>query len=357
MVKKTILFISYFYPPYESVGVKRISYWAENIQERGFDSFVITAIKPEEENERLIYVPPSDKAGFLSTVIKDKGLHWLEPLKRKLAEYERKKFDYILITGGPFMQMLITKFLKSHFDAEVILDFRDPFYANPRFKSSKIKDAVKLYFQNKFLKFTDRVITVNEECKKLIDHPDIDLIDNGFDERVLEKVKRKRKEPGSRYIISATGRVDHDFEMKYFFDALKSFPDTDFNYIGKNYFSAYEGSYNHYGFMPYKQALEFISASDLCVLFTGGMAFESSTKIFDYLALNKNILIITQGDVRRGSLHEITKDYPNVFWAENNTGAISSAIQEAKEHKPIEYDISRFSRAGGLNKLIKILSR
>ena len=183
------------------------------------------------------------------------------------------------------------------------------------------------------------------------------MIDNGFDERVLENIKQKKQEEVSHFSIAATGRVDDDFEMKYFFDAVKSLPDTEFNYIGKHRFDGYDNQYKHCGFLPYEQALEFISGADLCVLFTGGMAFESSTKIFDYLALNKKILIITQGKIRTGSLHEITKDYPNIFWAENNTESIYSAIQNAKKHKHIEQDTSRFSRAEGLNKLIKILSR
>jgi len=356
---KRVLFISYFYPPYNSVGVKRISYWVDNIKDKGYLPTVFTATEQTEINDNVHYIPANDQSNILNYFIKDEGLSWLKNLKIELGKYDSQSFDYILITGGPFMQMLITKYLKFHFTAKVILDFRDPFYANPRFASSKIKDAIKLYYQNRFLKYTDIVITVNEECKKLIDHPNIELIDNGFDEKVLEKVNHKilNSADKSIFTISATGRVDHDFDMKSTFDALKSSSNVEFNYIGNQRFDKYDKQYNHCGFLPYDEALEFISKSDLCIMFTGGLPFESSTKIFDYLALNKNILIITNGQVETGSLHNITHDYPNVFWANNSTNDIKEAIEKIRNHKRVLQDTSRFSRADGLKKLIQILAK
>jgi len=357
MRKKNILFISYFYPPYNSVGVKRVSYWVENISKYNYVPTVITACKQENKSDYVKYVPPQASSSFLSHLIKDEGVNWISNLKKELQNYPKDKFDYILITGGPFMHMLITKFLKSKFSAKLILDFRDPFYANPRFGSSRIKDSVKLYFQTKFLKYTDIVITVNQECAKLIAHPHIEIIDNGYDERVLLREKvQKNAQSNSSFSCLATGRVDDDFDIAPFFEAIKQVEETEFVYIGNQRFDKYDGRYKHGGLVSYSEALEYIANADLCVMFTGGLAFESSTKIFDYLALNKNLLIITKGEPRTGTLHEITKDYPNVFWAQNTSNKIKEAILEIKQHKHIEQDTSRFSRAEGLKKLIKILA-
>ena len=91
-------------------------------------------------------------------------------------------------------------------------------------------------------------------------------------------------------------------------------------------------------------------------MFTGGLAFESSTKIFDYLGLNKIILIITEGVPKTGTLQQITEAYPNVFWAQNEFSAIRLAIDKISEHEIVMVDTSEFSRAKGLEKLVKILS-
>ena len=358
MKNKRILFISYFFPPFESVGVKRIAYWYNNISKYGFEPVVFTAIKQIEKTKNIIYIEPKNSKSLTSYLIKDKGIGWLNPLKDKLKEYKYDDFDFILISGGPFMQMLITKFIKKNFKAKVILDFRDPFYANPRFPKNKIKDNIKLYFQNKFLKYTDIVTTVNSECSKLIQHNNIQIIDNGFDESLLNKVEDKYiKVVNNNKIAVATGKVYDDFNINKFFNALKKDTQIKFKYIGAQEFKEFPDLYKHGGLLPYKEALDFINNSDFSVLFTGGMPFESSTKIFDYLGLNKTILIITEGEPKTGSLHEITKDYPNIFWTKNNEEDILEAFAKVKNHKNIKVDTSKYARSEGLKVLTQILSR
>jgi len=358
MENRRILFISYFFPPFESVGVKRIAYWYNNIYKYGFEPVVFTAVKQPEITENIIHIEPENNKNLTSYLIKDKGIGWIKPLKNTLKKYKSDDFDFILISGGPFMQMLITKFLKNNFNAKVILDFRDPFYANPRFPKNKIKDSIKLYFQNKFLKYTDLVITVNSECKKLINHRNIDLINNGFDEEILNKVQltdNVLKTATQRAI--ATGRVDSEIYIENFFEALKQSEDISFEYIGNQNFEKYSELYIHGGLLPYSEAIRFIYDADFCILFTSGLAFESSTKIFDYLGLNKTILIITEGKPKTGSLHEITKDYPNIFWSQNNETEILEAFAKVKAHNNIKVDTSKYARSEGLKVLTQILTK
>lgn len=358
MKKSKILFISYFFPPYESVGVKRIEYWYNNISKYGYEPFVFTAIKQPTETTNIIYIEPENKKNLTSYLIKDKGIGWINALKNKLKDYKSDDFDFILISGGPFMQMLITKFLKDNFKAKVILDFRDPFYANPRFPKNKIKDSIKLYFQNKFLKYSDLVITVNSECKKLLNHRNIQLIDNGFDEEILNKLQLTDNNLETNKLKAiATGRVDSEINIDNFFVALKYSEGIYFEYIGNQYFENHSELYIHGGLLPYPEAMRFINDANFCVLFTGGMPFESSTKIFDYLGLNKTILIITEGKPKTGSLHEITKDYPNIFWSRNNESDILEAFTKLKTHKNIKVDTSKYARYEGLKVLTQILTK
>lgn len=357
---KKILFISYYFPPYNSVGIKRVLYWFQNIHKYSYEAVVFTAIKQDQTNSNISFIPANDKH-ILSHFIKDEGINWLANLKSEMSKYKPDAFDSIIISGGPFMHMLLSKYLKDNFSSKIILDFRDPFYANPRFKSSAIKDQIKLFFQNKFLKYADIVITVNNECKRLIKHPNIHIIDNGYDENTLESIKTMLidlpKESEDNITISAIGRVYSDFEMGSFFQSLKANTDFKFRYIGNNSFEKYENQYFHGGSISYSEALKFISKSDVCVIFTGGEAFESSTKIFDYLALNKTILIITNGEPMTGSMHQITHNYPNTFWAKNNSESISKALQEVEKHNIIKVNTQEFSREAGLKKLIQIIGQ
>ena len=357
MEDKRILFISYYFPPYNSVGVKRIAYWFDNIHQYNIVPLVFTAIPQEKNREDILHVEPKKSKNPLAFLIKDEGVNWIKALKQQLVNYKENEFDFILISGGPFMQMLITKYLKQNFKAKIILDFRDPFYANPRFNSSFLKDKVKYYFQKQFLKYADIVITVNEQCKKLISHSSIHLIDNGFDENILlNQAKGYEHKPTDNLQICATGRVYDDVNIDPFFEIIDSDKRLSFSYIGNQRFAKYENLYLHCGFLPYNQAIDFIMKSDLCILFTGGLAFESSTKIFDYLGLNKIILIITEGVPKTGTLQQITQAYPNVFWAQNEFSAIRLAIDKISEHEIVMVDTSEFSRAKGLEKLVKILS-
>jgi len=355
---KKILFIAYFFPPFEGIGSKRIAYWHEHIKQYNWQSLVITATDPLEPNEEVILVEAESKGGILNKIIKDVGINWMSSLKRSLKKYHAEEFDAILITGGPFMHMLLTRFLKSHFNAKIILDFRDPFYANPRFRTSFLKDQIKLFFQNRFLKHCDEVITVNNECAQLISHPQIHIINNGYDDKILNQIKANYAiayDQASAIKACAIGRIDDDFDFSIFYQILKSRDDISFDYIGDNSLTLYLDKVNHYGKKSYRQALEFVGEHELCILFTSGLSFESSTKIFDYLALTKKLLIITQGQPKTGSMHEITQDYPNVYWAENKIESIGNAI-DALRFQPIhQSNPYPFSRAAGLEKLINII--
>lgn len=76
---------------------------------------------------------------------------------------------------------------------------------------------------------------------------------------------------------------------------------------------------------------------------------ESTTKVFDYIALSLPILILTSGELYQGTIHNVTKDYPNVFWCHNKEPEITASlllIKEARlENAWDESRVRQFSRA------------
>ena len=348
-----ILLISYYFEPFEGVGAKRTSYWYKRLKEK-HSVIVLTAIPQEKTNDNIIYIEPIKKPTFLSKIILDEGLKWLPALKNYLRN-NPESYDSIIISGGPFMQMLISKFLKSRTSAKIILDFRDPFYANPRFNTNKIKDTVKLYFQNRFLKYADQVITVNQYCVNLIKYDNIKIIDNGFNEETLSQI------PQQKTILKkmiSIGRVDSDFNIDFFNQIIQKNTPSNFYYYGKDTDKFQNLKTSNISFpIDYQEILKEIASSEVCILFTGGHPFESTTKIFDFLALNKKILIITQGKPETGSLNDITKEYPNIYWSGNTPEKIETQLEQIFNQPTINFDINRYSRDYGFQKLLKLLEK
>lgn len=360
-----VLMIGYYFDPYPGVGAKRLSYWADKLQETGHECNVLTATEQKESKPEIIYIPDEENGPFLSKLILDPGLKWKSALKKYFNSISVDKFDYnyVIISGGPFMHFSISKYIKSKFNAKIILDFRDPFANNPRFKDSWIKKLIKKYFERQFTKNADAVITVNSFCADLIENKNTPefIIENGYDEEKLQKVKDSHHAQNA-FVLAHAGSLYADRDPSELIKTIKEFftgelifwqygpePDSLQNLRDVPY-------YNYKGTYPYDQLLQELTSVDGCVLITKGDPFESTTKVFDYIALNKKILIITKGSVKTGNLHEITKKYPNVIWSKNDVDDIKNGIKALKKMTARKFDPYPFSRAASFDKLMRILN-
>lgn len=371
---KRVLFISYFFKPFTGVGAKRVTYWAENINkcDSNIKCDVITAINPENckynNIENVYYIPNSKKTNLMSFIIKDEGLTWIADLKAFFKNHLLDKYDCIIISGGPFMHFSIGKFLKKKYGAKIIIDFRDPFAANPRFSNGAIKVLVKRYFENKFIKNSDAFLTVNQFCSNIIGTVSKEknyIIENGYDENIIKVIKDKTNYIQQNDIIklSYIGTIYPDFNITNFFDVISTdrFKNKfSFSYAGKSEFKEYEDSniYN-YGLMNYEDALNLINKSQIGLIFTGGKAFESTTKIFEYIGLDKVILIITDGEIKTGNLYNITKNISHVYWCKNNKDSIGKTLMkiESSQFNICRTEKTDYSRAEGLKKLMKLINK
>ena len=362
---KHILFISYYFEPFPTVGAKRVSYWAKYIHQHGIKADVVTAFEGEEDGYTRYFVPPLYNTEPWNIFSKDPGVKWKNALIRFFNEKgDLPDYDVILISGGPFMHMGISKYLKRRFGAKIILDFRDPFI-NPRFKESFLKRYIKKNINRKFIHDADRVITVNKFCATLLEaeKSKIEIIENGFDEKETALVEKK---PFNNDLINIINTGKIYINLSNFFEVLKqTFHDKIiFHQFGiesneERMLSLFEHEpfFISHGHVDYLTALQNIACADICTLFIIGETFESTTKIFDYIAFNQKILIIMEETPRTGSLNEITKDYPNVVWARNNTNDIEQALNKIVDMKPREFDSSKFSRKVSLEKLVSVIDK
>ena len=357
-----VLLISYYFDPFPGVGAKRASYWAENAKKFGIDMKVLTATPQPIHSDRITYIEPIDKKKMLGYFIKDAGLNWITPLKNYFAKLDQFDFDFVIITGGPFMHFSIANYLFKKFKAKVILDFRDPFSTNPSFNDSWPKRKVKSILEKQFIRNASAVIAVNDYCAKLIvsSAKNIQVIDNGFDENFFED-QSELIENDVPIIAHAGTFIAGIRDPQVFLQTLKSLPSDSYKFYqygqDSSYFDVYRNDsfFNYKGMLAYSNLIEDLKSVDICLIVTEGKSFESTTKVFDYIGLNKKILIVTKSRPMTGNLHELTKTYPQVEWARNYPNEIINALNKLKDQPVLPFNPHPFSRAASLEKLVALL--
>jgi hypothetical protein len=354
-----ILLISYYFKPFKGVGAKRLSYWYENFPSN-YSVKVLTATKQPCDSKNIIYIEPKKSKNLIAFFIKDKGIDWVKPIKKFFKDSPMElKVDFIIISGGPFMHFSLTRFFRKQTNSKILLDFRDPFSDNPLFNNQFIKYWIKRKFEQNFIKNATAIITVNKFCAKHIvaNNKPVYIIDNGYLD--IDKNLDKKELVKDKINLVFTGSFKSDpVNLEIFSNFLLNNRDFFFHHVGIGYLPRQEAlteNYKNYGQLDYLEAIEILNSADITILFTRGYDFKSSTKIFDYIALNKKILIITEGKLKTGNLYEISKDYPNVLWARNCEVEICDTLKKLTSQKSFAFDSSKYSRKHGLEKLIKIL--
>ena len=310
-----ILFIAYYFEPFEGVGAKRISYWAKNLK-RVNPSIeqcdVITATKQNRNSvfeyiDNIYYVETSKNSLFGKVFKFDPGASWLKNLKKFTKENIKKNsYDYVIITGNPFLHFFIINEYKK-LGIQTILDFRDPFATNPRGMQldspiKKLKNSILKRIEKYFIKNANYIITVNKYCVVLLqDHEKfkdkIYTIDNGYDEQLLNLVDIKKIEKKLPLKICYAGKLYRDRNPLNFIDVINQQDNFVFHHIGEE--SEYLVDVNEekiikHGVKSYLETLNIIGEMEIAIIFTSGYTFESTTKIFDYIALDRIILIINK---------------------------------------------------------------
>jgi len=357
-----VLFISYLFEPDSAVGAKRMSYWAQNFKSHLPNStvYLITTTKNPSSNgiDKAISVSPKSKS-LLSYVIKDKGVGWKSSIIQVLRENNINDLSHVIISGGPFMQFSITEYLKKEYSAKVVLDYRDPFAINPRFQNSLLKVAIKRFFEHRFNKSADLIISVNDYCLELLTGFEktkgkYKVIPNGFNEQLLPEVINQENKNTKLTLIYA-GTFYEDRSPVNFLKALQKESSVELAHIGKpSDYLAESRNVKEFGMRPYDEMLELINKSDVGLIITSGEPFESTTKIYDYIALKKPILVITSGELNSGAIGQDLENYP-VVWCKNNEESIKNAFIELRKLQNITVDSHKYSRKKGLESLIQQL--
>lgn len=362
--RQKVLFIAYYFEPYQGVGAKRVSYWFNKLNEKYKNEYtcdVITATKTED-TQQIKYIADDGKSVF-TRIVKDAGLTWYKKLLCYLKSIDWGDYDYILITGSPFMHFRLSKILKQKTISKIVLDFRDPFAINPRFNNNLLSVNIKKYFEKKFIKYSDHIITVNDFCSNLLqtnNDSKLTIIDNGYDENYFKEVRIKTLSPNLSFIYAGSFYIDRN-PVNF----LKTIQTTHDQYklihVGENsdLLQPYKDLVNEVGSQSYMNTVRYLEGADVGLIFTSGESFESTTKIFDYIGADLKILIITDGDLFSGQLHNITKKLEGVYWSSNDLISINEILHKIVLEKDIIIKRKNkldYSRKNSLDKLLNVFT-
>ncbi len=349
------MIIAFAFPPNKRVGALRANYWNKELSnEFNCNTTVITAERNATGDN--IHIVPKVGTSFVNKFIKDDGVVWKKNIQIYLFKNDIPQPDLVIITGGPFMHFTLAKWFKNIYKSKVILDYRDPFAINPGFDNSKIKVKMKLFFENRFNKNADALVTVNDYCGKLVccfDEKPNAIVQNGYDETVQPELKKVELESPT---FSYTGKfyfgpepiLEAMTEMKLHFHCAGPDKVTPNEFIHPK------------GFVEYSEAAQLIADHDVAIIQTYGEDFQSTTKIFDYIRCKRAILIVSNNYIERGSIHEELKGYPNVFWVENNKESIMESIakiQMSTYTEPYQDFHLKYSRKYQMKKLLTLIQK
>ncbi len=338
-----VLLVSYFAQPTTPVSVQRLTYWKDSLEaiakgrDRAMSVSWLTATAAAAGQDSVIVVPDpgelrvGDDTWALIRGLRELGLDrlgasWNEGIASFL-ETTDQRFDTVVLSGNPFYYFLMAPFFKECWGSSIVLDFRDPFAWNPRFNLSVEQRAHLMDLERQMVEGCDAVVSVNEDCLRQISpqtHRTRVTVANGYNGEVVDRALKRvgtriSTDPGVRIVYSGT--VFRNLPLDSILAALPP-AGMILEHYGRDYSHSgaikYHPSGRAIGLLPYEAMVAEMANADAGLVLTTGESSTQTTKIFDYIACDLDIIVITNGDLRTGNLHETTKDLEGVFWVRND---------------------------------------
>lgn len=317
--------------------------------------------------------------------IPDPRKFWVKPSIRFLKQYiSEHNIQYLVTTGPPHSMHLIGEGLKKDMPAlKWIVDIRDPwsrFDFLKSFGSSQRALKKQAGLEKKVLEAADKVIATSFQMKELLvdfDSAKFSCITNGFDPedfegfedvaaedeliiyhagllnsvrnpvnlwKALSALCRSNKTINKRLKIHLVGVVDEDIS-----EQLKAYPEFE----GKMKIEAYK---------PHDAVIRDYGNADVLLLLvnnTDNAAANIPGKLFEYIATDKSILIVSEDD---SDAHQLLQNYANHYHVHYDLESVvdldtleSFLLQSNKHPAPDPEFKSSFDRRNLTSKLVNLL--
>lgn len=342
-----VLLVAYYGGPSPTVGVQRVNYWFEQLEELSdgavtVDYAVATPWPDAPEHVHRVpdlwlynLTPSGVPLGPVATALIEENAERPYPYTRQVAGYwnwaleqyfaERDdEFDVVILSGNPYPYFDFAGFARRRWHARVILDYRDPFVGNPRHAWQPEAKADASYLEAGWNLTADAVTVVNQGCAEVTVPGSADtrivIIPNGFDERVPTPAP-VRREAGAPVRFSHAGQIYRITPPDRLLEALAG-TQGEFHQIGAPVEDTYGAQVVHHPRVPREEALRLLSATDCGVTFVGDSGIETPTKMFDYLALGLDVLILHRGVVEGTAMAAMLDGVDGVYWVRDDVEEI-----------------------------------
>lgn len=331
---KTVLIISYNYPPMNNGGVQRPFKFAKYLPQNKYKCVIISnsnygklhnehniyrfndkseSIKQNSNIILVIIFKILRKILYLLGIIPDYEFLWCRKVIKNIKQIiEKENIDIVFSTYPVISNMIIGKYIKRNYNLPLVLDFRDGFVFEPLHKENFIRTLVNKVMEKNLIKFSDFVITVTDPItnyfKTKYNINNIYTITNGFDIDDFQNLKKINL--GDKINIVYTGRLSKsspDIKINKLISAINNLNINNivFHFYGE--YTVYEINEikrikNNKVFInsqvERKRALEIQKSADILLFITSKERTSvATTKLFEYMASNKPILALTKDTV------------------------------------------------------------
>ncbi len=373
-----VLIVSYFAWPTTPVSIQRLSYWHEHMagaaQERGVDMEVTwlsaTASAAQlpgnrlvrDRGDRLVSRAAREQLDEMEALgVPTIGVSWADYVREEAPTW-KETYDTVIISCGPFGYLELGGFFKQLWDCQVILDFRDPYAGDPRMNLKPEKREWMTAHEARTVADVDLLVSVNQNCLDVI-APDLQVaraaIPNGFDERVIDPAFAKRSSSDRPEIpirLLYSGTIYRNWGMEALVDSLTPTRHR-LVHIGRDQSTTHSLARHSLceslGFISDKvEMARILCDADAGIVRTGGEATVATTKVFDYLGCDLDVIIVTDGRTHDGALHDLTKDLPGVHWVTSRPDDLSQFFADYVPARVQRAERSHFSRHHRMNELL-----
>jgi hypothetical protein len=368
---KKVLILAYDFPPYISVGGLRPYSWYKHLKEYGIEPIVITRQWGNQFGNGLDYIAPSasketiiEETAF-GTIVKapysptlsnrmllkygeqryqfmrktltgfSELLQYFLPIGAKKSIYtaartylKSNQVDAIIATGDPFVLFHYANLLSKEFHTPWIADYRDPWSQNVKRQKFKIEHFVNQLAEKKALKTVHLITCVNsikDTIQSLFPSMQVNVLANGYDGELIDNIA-SLPQASSKLTFSIVGTIYNWHPWKSVVKAFSTFLEQNeeremqLNFYGINCVEEVkqfvqqlpqktQASIAIYPRMENAKLLEKIAQENVMILFN--YYHFDGTKIYDYLAVKRQILLCYSNDSKALKLKQTFLDTAN----------------------------------------------
>ena len=258
---------------------------------------------------------------------------------------DQKKIDVILATGSPWSGLIAGKLLSKLTKIPVILDFRDPWVANPGFvQRGKVAAFIERKMEMMVLTQTNLIIANTEELRvnflrrfSFLEDERVECLPNGFEEYFVQDIPENScftlTHAGALYFLRNPGPL---LQALHQLLVEKSIPVEKIKVVLLGEIALADHRIVELlqepemlrvvkilPRIPYDEALQYQLRSDVLILIQPGFPLQVPRKLYEYMSMRRPVLALTE---EKGATGRIVSDYNLGVIAPNKVNSVKEAV-------------------------------